>query len=892
MNGRENELDRTLDGALEQIRRSELDPGQAREATERVWQRLQHQDGERHEIRSCADFQRLIGPYLRDELGPARALLVKDHLGECVPCRRVLNHERGTARRPARAAGTGGSSLGSRLGWRVAAAAVIFLAVVGFSFRTELLSFESGGFVRVESVEGELFRVTGQGTVPLTPGQTVELEAGEGIRTAKDSAALLRLPDGSQVEMRDRSELGVRKRNYLLPGRADDDLLDLERGSIIVEAADQGAGKLFVGTDECTVAVTGTVFAVNHGANGSRVSVIEGEVEVRQGAGDTRLEPGQQATTRDSLESIPIEDEIAWSRKREQYVALLREVRALGREMDRVLRPGLRYETDLLDLTPADTVVYVGMPNVSNGLAEAWGILRSRVAANPILAEWWQRQVDEGHTAQLDGIFERIRAYGDPLGGEILLTVPLSGEALQQPLFLARVSEPRRLFDLIEADLARLDSGGEAAAWLERIEGALPAAPATDRPDAMFFWVEDGLLAVSPSFQTLRVLDSIRKRQLRGLAGSTFHARLAERYAAGVEWLVGVDLETILHSGGVDPDLEALGFADVQHLVAERRSIDERNESRADLIFNQPRRRLAAWLAAPAPLGSLGYVSPDANFVVAFAMQDLGTLVDELCGLFGADDAGFRQGLAEFEQEHEIDVRRDIAAPLGGEFALALDGPVLPKPSWKLIVEVYDPAGLQRTIERLVQRANREFEAHGARGITLERGELAGRDTLRITSLDTGIEAHVVFDDGYAIVAPSRALLDRALQTRALGLDLLSSPGFRARLPHDRRVNFSGVLYHDLAPIVGPLSGALQAMAEAPGAEPWLLSALSEESAPGLVLIYGEPDRIRVVATSEGGLLSSGLSSLSGFGGFLAMQQSLVQAVTSDAGSGGDAPRP
>ncbi|NJR44134.1 hypothetical protein HC761_01395 [bacterium] len=45
----------------------------------------------------------------------------------------------------------------------------------------------------------------------------------------------------------------------------------------------------------------------------------------------------------------------------------------------------------------------------------------------------------------------------------------------------------------------------------------------------MFFWIEDDLLAVTPSFQTLRVLDSVRKQQLAGFAGSTFHARLAER---------------------------------------------------------------------------------------------------------------------------------------------------------------------------------------------------------------------------------------------------------------------------------------------------------------------------------------------------------------------------
>ncbi len=41
-------------------------------------------------------------------------------------------------------------------------------------------------------------------------------------------------------------------------------------------------------------------------------------------------------------------------------------------------------------------------------------------------------------------------------------------------------------------------------------------------------------------------------------------------------------------------------------------------------------------------------------------------------------------------------------AILGGEFALALDGPLFPTPSLKLVVEVYDPARFQKTLEGLV----------------------------------------------------------------------------------------------------------------------------------------------------------------------------------------------
>jgi len=63
----------------------------------------------------------------------------------------------------------------------------------------------------------------------------------------------------------------------------------LNRGSIVVEAAKQGSGHLFVDTGDSLVSVTGTVFSVNSGTKGSRVSVIEGEVHVDHAGTDRVL---------------------------------------------------------------------------------------------------------------------------------------------------------------------------------------------------------------------------------------------------------------------------------------------------------------------------------------------------------------------------------------------------------------------------------------------------------------------------------------------------------------------------------------------------------------------------------------------------------------------------
>jgi len=894
MKRQDEELDRILDEAVGQIRESGPDPRLQREAADRVWQRLQAEPGllEAEEadgrIRSCSDFQALIDAYLRKELSPAKALLAKDHFGECVPCRRALKERRAAkARIVAGTPAASPRSWGSKLGWRIAAAAVIFVAVYGLSFKTDVLSFESGGIVRVETLEGELFKITDDGSVPLAEGDTVDLEKGENIRAAKGANALLRLPDDSQVEMRERSELAVLTRNYLVPGRRDDGVIDLGRGSIIVEASDQGSGHLYVDTNHCNVAVTGTVFAVNTGIKGSRVSVIEGEVEVNHGTNQDVLAPGDQTTTL-GLGTVPVEQEIAWSQNHERYVTLLREMRAISREIEQVMRPELRYSTDLLELAPADTVVYAAMPNVSDGIGEAWEIIQTRVAANSMLDSWWQEQFGAEETAEIDRVFDKIRAYGDSLGKEILLTVPWDDGDASEPLFLARTTNAAAFVSMLREDIAEMREEVDHGPWLTVIEGKLPVEP--EGSHDMFFWVDDDLLAVSPSFDSLRTLDSIKRGQYVSLAGSTFSDRLAKRYGQGVEWLVGVDLETMLQGElSSDPTLADLGFSEVQHLIAERRSAGERTENRADITFSGPRRSMAAWLAEPAPLGSLDYVSPDASFAVGFAMKDLGTLVDELFDVIGANEENFWDELGRFESEAGIDVRRDIAAPLGGEFTFAIDGPILPKPSWKLVMEVYDPAKLQEAIAWIVERVNEEHVGEGFQGVELDREDAGGRTYLRILSLDTGLEAHIAFNEGYMIAAPSRALIDRAIQTRATGITLADSPAFRELLPRDDQVNFSGVFYSHLGPVIGPLSGTIQSLASELGTEQQaLMKAITEESAPTLALVYGLEDQISVVGSADGGLLTSGLNSLSGFGGLLGMQQSLIRSMADEAAAHGE----
>jgi ferric-dicitrate binding protein FerR (iron transport regulator) len=159
--------------------------------------------------------------------------------------------------------------------------------------------------LKVMRVDGTLYQLTAGVLVPLRPGMKVS--AKNAVRTTKDGGALVMMDDGSRIEMRDRTELTVAKRR-------DGSTVHLGGGAIIVEASPQGSGHLDVRTDDCLVAVKGTIFSVNTGTKGSRVSVVEGAVRVAADGRESLLKPGDQMTTSTAVTAVSVGDEIAWSK--------------------------------------------------------------------------------------------------------------------------------------------------------------------------------------------------------------------------------------------------------------------------------------------------------------------------------------------------------------------------------------------------------------------------------------------------------------------------------------------------------------------------------------------------------------------------------------------------
>jgi ankyrin repeat protein len=141
------------------------------------------------------------------------------------------------------------------------------------------------------------------------------IRAGETAHSS-ESGSILKLADGSIVEMRPYTELRLER-------ATDGVMIKLSSGSVIVSAAKQRTGHLYVETKDVKVSVVGTVFLVRADGQGSHVAVVEGEVQVRIGTVEGKLRPRQQLSTSSSMQPFPMEDEISWSRDAKAHMVLL-----------------------------------------------------------------------------------------------------------------------------------------------------------------------------------------------------------------------------------------------------------------------------------------------------------------------------------------------------------------------------------------------------------------------------------------------------------------------------------------------------------------------------------------------------------------------------------------
>lgn len=793
-------------------------------------------------IDGCAGVEALLTAYRRGTLNASRILLIRSHLAECPNCRNVYT------RRGALHLATTPWKLASNLletptrkSYRGVAllAAAITLCVGLWLMRRELTTQHAGQLATVQAVSGTLYRIHGSETDRLSPG--APLVDGEIIRAGQAPQSLVRFADGSTVELGERAEFAVESRRH-------DTTLRLNRGQIIVKAAKRGTGDLYIATRDCRVAVTGAVSSVTSDLKGSRVSVLAGQVQVAENAGDKSvLSRGDQLATSPALGRVPIDQEVAWSQNLDEHLALLRELTDLGKKWRDLPDKALRYQSQLLDWAPEDAFLYATFPNYSDTLIEGYRVFSAKLDESPVLRTWWRSSELGSSGAELEAWFERLSELSSYLGDELVVTVSRRGGA-DQLVVLAEVKRAG-IDGWIESDLT-LPNGERVPITVVDAQALASGTVDVSSAPGPVLLVTPGFVALSSAADVLTDLAlrlSVNDRA--AFTATALGQRVQRAYAHGVSFLVAADLEAVrqLRTTGDSPS----EFEQSLRLVEfERTAVSNHVVNKGVLTLSETANGPVGWLGGPAPMGTLDFITFEASAVAAFIVRRPAMVFAELLRyLLNTKDAAAQLPALDGTWNDRITGELDEA--LGSELAVALDGSILPVPAWKLVVEVRDPERMARALEAWVGHVDQELRSRGAGSLSLTHDRLGMRHCHRLRWTDGALplEAHYAFIDGYFVATPTRALLARAMDARATGRSLAGSSRFATALPMDGRTVFSGLIFQDLVPALASAIGTVESVTD-PG-QKHSIEHWARESKPTLIALYATPNRIEVAGTGD-----------------------------------------
>jgi FecR-like protein/putative zinc finger protein len=809
--------DNRLEQALQEMKDEVVDAGTLEAARARVWENMSNVSSA-----SCAEFRRDFHAYLGKELGDSRRLLLEDHLSRCPGCRaRIaeMKGERTIVAMPVRS-----SSRWTRWVAMGAAAAVLLAALYVGRGAIDGMMAPGGPRATVVSINGGLYRLP-MGS--LDAGATIGEH--ESVRTSAGAHAVLKLADGSMVDVNERTELYV---TAAWSGQA----IHLQRGDIIVKAAKQRRGHLQVLTRDSIASVKGTVFAVSAGMGGSVVSVVEGSVAVNQPGREVLLSPGQQAASIPALAST-VESAVSWSPDAASYLELLRSFVKIERDLA-TFPSELRTKSALLSYLPAGAAIYGTVPNPGLTIDRALSLAEEQSAQNATFGAWWNSETGR----LLKQMTDRVQSVNSLLGDEIVFCASLSGLEDPVPMVMARVQPGKR---------------AELSSALEGLFAAAGESPAS-------YSVSDDLMVVSNSPLHLTwALGHVGQG-----AGSPFAAAIGERYQRGVGWLIGMDAPPVVTLASKDdaPPIQLAGMIGMKYIFLEQRAPAGAVENEVTFAFQGARTGMASWLADAGSGGAAEYLPTDALLASYVSSREPLQLFQEFSAQITKADPSFERGLADMDEKLGAGFVQNLAAALGTEAALAVTGLSTSGPTWVMASVAYNPGVIDSSLQKLVETFNAELGPdEQARRIALSQESANGRTWTTMKPGGVPIGFTWTYDRGYLVAASDRGVAERAIATRDGGSQLVWSPEFLGQLPSSAGLHPSAFGWLNPKGALGILSLLTANPA---------VSELVAGRDPILVVFDGSPEQIHAASRTRISGLIMDLMLLQNLGQATAGQQS------------------
>jgi len=313
----------------------------------------------------------------------------------------------------------------------------------------------------------------------------------------------------------------------------------------------------------------------------------------------------------------------------------------VSRFQENVHFPAPRTESRLLPLLPQSTVAYVAIPNYGDTASQVVGAFRQELSEDPKLRDWWAHGAAAEAGPKVVSSLQEFSELNGYLGDEIVLFATMTGK---EPAFVA-ISEIRKpgLKKFLQ-DTAVQYWGTSKPAVRVFDSAELASAKEKALTGQLLILVRSDFVVASSDLQTVRKISAGFDGHSREFAATAFGRRMAQEYRDGVTIVAGADVHGIVEKASPEtaqsPAFQKSGFADMQYLVWNRKTIGGKKVGQLELSFTGPRHGAAAWLAKPTALGSYNFVSPHAfmaaSLVLANPVQIFGD-AQELARLSGSN---------------------------------------------------------------------------------------------------------------------------------------------------------------------------------------------------------------------------------------------------------------
>jgi hypothetical protein len=522
-----------------------------------------------------------------------------------------------------------------------------------------------------------------------------------------------------------------------------------------------------------------------------------------------------------------------------KYPGFLTDIGHLFERLQRDLTfPPARGQSTLLPLLPQSTTYFIAIPNYGDSAHQALEIFHEELKNSTGLRNWWQAEMATTGP-QLEESINQFYLLSQFLGDEIIVS-GATGEKNSKPFLVAQVRKP----GLKEFLTNSIKDPSQKSKFNLRVLDTreLALAGNSGKAQDVVVLVRPDYVIAAPDLDSVRQFNSLLDSTSKQFPSTPFGQRIVRTYDGGVSIVGAADLHSIV---GQIPKtemkdqraFEQSGFKDMKYLIWDRKDSGLKGISETELSFTGPRHGIAAWLAPPARLGTLEFVSPKSFFVLSVALKNLGDIFDDVKEFASNSNPNPFATLPNMEQALHISLKDDLLSQLQGEITLELHNLDEQGPAWDLILRVKDADRVRGTLEKLISSAPVKATTFESEGVFYH--------SLVIPAKQQPVRITYAFADSYLLFASSQELVAEAISLHKSGRGLANSQALAATLPTGYSPEASALLYEDAT-----AASAFQLRRVAPQ----IASAVPSSSKPvnAAYRAYGEETAIRGVSSTGG----------------------------------------